>query len=727
MSRTTYRPSRRLVAAGGFCLPAATMVATHAAQAQTAPLPPLTGSVNVKTFGAVGDGRADDTAAIQAAIDYALRNRLQVVHLPEGHYRTTDTLHLGYGFTGAGVSEYTTINLEGQPRANFADATVGAVLLPQRIDRPAINIQGGRNCRIAGLGITGRFQQAFINKFATYDAVLPPDRTRWLDAANIPGGLARYAPYAAVTIDAYSGPRRPDSYPAVTYPDWLGTNVPQYNKAFSSDCVIEHCYIEGFAVGIANQPAQVDGNADFTKVRHNLFGFCIHAIAICNGQSRNVEVRNNSFLACHTFLTNGYFGAAAGHIEGPIENNSGSRTYQIIDVPNAGFVGNMEFRAIYAEELTRIGVWAVGGSARAGRCTFSNCHFHFMHTAVPRALLECGTTTAPVFLSCMFMNIRRMPHLVWGGHGVIVESCVWDAGRDYTAQDPRGSTPKSDAIAKAYTYFGGLFTQHSGLVDRLELRGVSEGIAFAFSAPWALNAKQFAAELHKDGYRSTVTDHPGARWLIDSMQRRWPILWRPVPQVLPKHPSNFPRHPEQDGMLLTGAYHANQQTNAGLSLVMEPGDILYDQGNGSIFIVVSVSLDPRSGHYDFTAELHNNYNRVDDTRTPASVIDRERGHLVLVKTGIVVPTTIYWGDFTAGSTEVQKVHRGDGRAQELSRDIPIGMWIGADDSYAADAGNAVSANTRVTSVSGSLGVVRLSRPAAATGRFPILPIRIART
>src|SRR5207244_1484633 len=43
--------------------------------------------LNVKAFGAVGDGTADDTAAIQDAIDTAARRGGGSVYLPLGSYR----------------------------------------------------------------------------------------------------------------------------------------------------------------------------------------------------------------------------------------------------------------------------------------------------------------------------------------------------------------------------------------------------------------------------------------------------------------------------------------------------------------------------------------------------------------------------------------------------------------------------------------------------------------
>lgn len=60
-------------------------------------LPERQPEVSVKDHGAVGDGKADDTAAIQKAID---ANPGKVIHLPEGRYRLTRSLTLVSGAHG---------------------------------------------------------------------------------------------------------------------------------------------------------------------------------------------------------------------------------------------------------------------------------------------------------------------------------------------------------------------------------------------------------------------------------------------------------------------------------------------------------------------------------------------------------------------------------------------------------------------------------------------------
>ena len=53
------------------------------------PLPPSSQWVNIRTLGVTGDGKTDDTAAIQHAIDTT-----RVIYMPSGRYIVHDTIHL---------------------------------------------------------------------------------------------------------------------------------------------------------------------------------------------------------------------------------------------------------------------------------------------------------------------------------------------------------------------------------------------------------------------------------------------------------------------------------------------------------------------------------------------------------------------------------------------------------------------------------------------------------
>jgi hypothetical protein len=92
----------------------------------------LAESVSVKDFGAVGDGVTDDTAAIQAAINWASHNGFPDVYAPKGKYRIS-TIYLTYDATlnpGFNSSAIGRIRLIGAGRmtnndiANYAGGNV---------------------------------------------------------------------------------------------------------------------------------------------------------------------------------------------------------------------------------------------------------------------------------------------------------------------------------------------------------------------------------------------------------------------------------------------------------------------------------------------------------------------------------------------------------------------------------------------------------------------------
>lgn len=67
------------------------------------------GWLNVRLFGAKGDGVADDTEAIQAAISSALEDRGGTVFLPAGTYLVTQPIALESGVSLVGASQMSTV------------------------------------------------------------------------------------------------------------------------------------------------------------------------------------------------------------------------------------------------------------------------------------------------------------------------------------------------------------------------------------------------------------------------------------------------------------------------------------------------------------------------------------------------------------------------------------------------------------------------------------------
>src|SRR5436190_12758771 len=89
--------SRSIVGAGIFGLATSPVVAQASATIVTSDV------TGVRDFGAKGDGKADDTAAIQAALDHAAKAS-PICFLPPGLYRINGSLTVPAGVTLSGAS-----------------------------------------------------------------------------------------------------------------------------------------------------------------------------------------------------------------------------------------------------------------------------------------------------------------------------------------------------------------------------------------------------------------------------------------------------------------------------------------------------------------------------------------------------------------------------------------------------------------------------------------------
>lgn len=133
------------------------------------------GIINVKdpAFGAVGDGATDDTAAIQAAIDYARADRYRgIIFFPPGEYVVTDKFRLGqdglggellgvhhrlHFLGGANTSGYLTGQL---PPAVFIDGTAIT-------DDPIFEIFDTGDVHFENLMLDGGHQAIYANNLAS--------------------------------------------------------------------------------------------------------------------------------------------------------------------------------------------------------------------------------------------------------------------------------------------------------------------------------------------------------------------------------------------------------------------------------------------------------------------------------------------------------------------------------------------------------------------------------
>jgi hypothetical protein len=143
-----------------------------AGQSETAPaselvFPADAGVVNVKDYGAAGDGKTDDTAAIQKALD-AFPGGNRIIYLPHGTYLVSDTLRWSEG-KGPGAAWKRTI-LQGQSTAGsvirLKDKCPGFDKDPASAPAPSLRPRagdGGKAVIWTGKAPAQRFRNAIRN------------------------------------------------------------------------------------------------------------------------------------------------------------------------------------------------------------------------------------------------------------------------------------------------------------------------------------------------------------------------------------------------------------------------------------------------------------------------------------------------------------------------------------------------------------------------------------
>ena len=611
------------------------------------------GVVTEKQAGGIGDGVADDTAAIQSAIDFCIysdgagNDGLPVaVRLMGPLLRTTDTIHLGYGEDFHGV----TVRGVGIKRRAEAKNT-GTAIQADFNDRPIFNIQGARRTILSDLWIEGTFMPTSMDFFS----IEPTIEANW-DAL---GGNGRYNPYAAITIDAYSGTRPAESYPDVSYPAFLQP-VAQYDKFFSSDVIIERIGVRRVNTALAIQPCDADGNGDFVKVRDCSFNCCKYAVSVGNAQARNLELRNINGSEMFVFATNDAHGRQVGFLGGPIDNCSffgfvGS----LFRFNKSRSVGTPLFSNLYAENLHRIGDFTANSNEEI-MLTFQSCQFEFRHSdtaGVPANILAGINETEVVFRGCLFV---RAPSV----YSFSIPNVQMHECRSVVTDRSSGTIPRYEAFAHNATS-GGV------VIDPLRLRPQGIGFTrFNLDTGAVIGGVLPRETGPADGARSIGLPQAvwefrhGSDFLGETFRKR--IAFFSVPKS-----SGF-SSVSLSNRTLTLQFTSLAEDRA-MRLGVEPGDVIRDGNTGMIFFIRA-----RTGT-TVTAEAQNNYISNGgggfDTMTAFSATS---GSLQFMNSRLYVPNFVTLADFSDGSNTATAIGRFDGFATYLDADVEVGDYIYTD-------------------------------------------------
>lgn len=180
-------------------------------------------SVNVKDFGAVGDGVTDDTAAVQAAINYCLSFEIPTVKgqslIPQlcvsGMCLITSTLNIdrtepqssqfrivGDGVVGGFVVN-TAITIFSTTFAGSNAATPASSVLSNQITFENLTFQGQSSVEAYAIDLP-KYVRTYVTSCFFNRIALCKTTTGYIQTAYLDKCFARYSPYKFITtVDAY--------------------------------------------------------------------------------------------------------------------------------------------------------------------------------------------------------------------------------------------------------------------------------------------------------------------------------------------------------------------------------------------------------------------------------------------------------------------------------------------------------------------------------------------
>jgi hypothetical protein len=373
-------------------------------------------SLNVRDFGAFGDGVTDDTKAIQDAINYLLGhpNSNRQLYFPGGTYKITNSLFiLKIVNTSSGQSNYdfATLELCGE-KPSYGIPEQETIIAPTFNDKPAIVLQAVKGVTIKNLAIRGNNNYSHLLD-QNYDALLN-------DSTFVVNGCRdnRYSPYAGICIDPY----------AASVPDkerYPGQSSYYIGNIGSSSIRIEGCVIYGFVTGIVISPSGTTQNAENILIRDCLFLFNKVSVAICQGQSRNVILQNIASFGNQFFVSTLDYGAGAG--SPPFINgaNVGGTKYLFHIGINWGLATVV---SLYAESTIGMGYIGTGFSSGNMPATFMGCSFNFIETQ-PAIDTHLWSFFPINFIGCSFStNSGKAPIRFFNSNVLKFSSCFFANG-----------------------------------------------------------------------------------------------------------------------------------------------------------------------------------------------------------------------------------------------------------------------------------------------------------
>ena len=396
--------------------------------------------VNVRDFGATGDGLSDDRAAIQAAIDFAITAGESRVYIPAGRYRILAPLLIVHPSTRPPVAGqgYALVGLEiygdkvAFPKSGLPETVIFADIgsPPDEPgqgtnDAPAIIIQAGRGVSLRRLNIEGRNT---IAEGITDASQLMDDHLFVVNGCR--DNL--FSPYAGIAVDPFME-GAPDGVAANRYPKLESFYVAETG---SSGIVIDDCSILGFVAGIVVTPHGGSQNGAEMVIHNTVLRECRVGFATCGTQNKAIRLDHVHVVYSQFAFSNRSFGHPDADARGyppTIRGGSVGLTKYAFNIQTS--TGPFTADGLFMEATLSLGYLGHGSASTNTVASVTHCALNLVDTvdagrwAIDTHLWSFGQVR---FAGCQFGFGTNAQPLSFFNHGaVLFENCAFnndDAG-----------------------------------------------------------------------------------------------------------------------------------------------------------------------------------------------------------------------------------------------------------------------------------------------------------
>jgi hypothetical protein len=587
-------------------------------------------TVNVKDFGAKGDATfdksynawsypygiltgTDDTAAIQAAIDYAIANRKGRVVLPSGVFRITAPFVVDAA--GGGINK---LDIVGDGMMYAGEAPFGGTAIIADFDvGNAIELRTARTSSVQRLTLVGR-NWAFLADTGPADSGILAD---WVEPSLVAGGVSD------VTTNPYCGIAVNDS---------------------SSNVLLRDVEVRGFIVGLGVAMDGTTTQGDFVGMDHCKIESNKYAVSVGNAQSRLVNANNSSFFNSYTAISSARHGAQNGRLGGIFNNCSFDSCHQIIDAPQGAVMGGITFTNCYAELLGKVGVISSSAVASAAPATFKGCMFVFLNPAESEIPLEyISSESSPVlFDSCYLQTSGPFSYGGGGRFGQYVSfanGTIVTGGFDYPAVE--GNDVDTVAFRLADRGMSRVFPR----TTMAYFAGLSPGLIYMGNAE---------VDTYTTGSERLTLSEGNGRVLPYSAWRFKDTPFEKAARVVASilDVATTPLTVSSHADAITWALDFSTHLSGEGAKLIRPGDLAYDKNTGARFRIVGISGTV------VTVQMVTGFSRKGGSLATSITPTFNAGEWFIYCSRVYSLTNSHhiWGDFTASNNVITNVCDADG-------------------------------------------------------------------